>query len=218
MGLFGKVMNLLYEEDGTASQPSQSSSNTVTQKTVTKNVQSKPIQKNIDSKVYKQFSESINAAMSAENLPGFDLYEFHQIFKQAVSSGDDVKSAFKKALSSSETMRVNTDSLVSNYDHYKKIIDNQKDGFDKDLEKFYNENIKNPKTSQESIENELNEKLEQLNKLEAEVQTLKEKRKSINLDTTSAENQMSEVKTAFNKAYDEINSELSGIIDILKSL
>ncbi|MDH4129946.1 MAG: hypothetical protein OEV44_14405, partial [Spirochaetota bacterium] len=89
---------------------------------------------------------------------------------------------------------------------------------EKDLEVFYNDNIKNPKSSQELIDRELNEKLEQLKKLETEIQALKEKRKTVTLDTKSAENQMAEVKTAFYKAYDEINSELSGIVDILKNL
>ncbi|MDH4128553.1 MAG: hypothetical protein OEV44_07370, partial [Spirochaetota bacterium] len=173
MGLFDKMMNLIYEDDNVTTQPVKTQPSAVKQQVASPNIKTQPNQNKINDEVYKQFNTSIQKAMDAENLPGFDLYEFHQIFKQAVSSGEDIKSAFKKALSSSETMRINIDSLVGNYDHYKRIIDNQKFSFENDLEVFYNDNIKNPKSSQELIDRELNEKLEQLKKLETEIQALK---------------------------------------------
>ncbi len=221
MGLFDKVMDLMFEDDGSGTpskgQPVSSQPSPQEQQTPL-SPQSPPKAQTTDEKVYKQFVQSLQDVMKANNLPGFDLYEFHRIFTLSVRSGRTVKKAMKQALSSSDTMRVDKESLIKNYDHYSKILDEQKQKFEEDMQHFYNDKIKNPKADHESIDRELNEKMTQKTKLEAEIEELMNKKKALGLDTKSAEQQVDEVKDAFNKAYIEITSELSGIVDVLKSL
>ena len=217
MGLFDKVVNLIFEDEELGKQQSGSTQQSA-KPTPRDRVQSQSLQKKVDDEVYKEFSQSLQAAMEAENLPGFDLYEFHQLYKQAVSNGKSVKDAFYVALKATETMRVSKESLIEHYAHYKAILDKQKDVFEKDLNSYYDDNIKDPKTDKDSLDKELNEKIAQLQKLQDEVEALRAQRKSIGLDTDSAESQVSEVKSSFNKAYNEVNNELSTIVDILKSM
>ncbi len=221
MGLFDKVMDLMFEDDESAGpskgQSASSRSPSQAQKTPSP-TQSPPKAKKTDEKVYKQFVQSLQDVMTANNLPGFDLYEFHRIFTLAVRSGRTVKKAMKQALSSSDTMRVDKESLIKNYDHYSKILDEQKQKFEEDMQHFYDEKIKTPKADHESIDRELDEKIAQQTKLEAEIEELMNKKKALGLDTKSAEEQVDEVKDAFNKAYIEVTSELSGIVDVLKGL
>ncbi|MCP4348262.1 MAG: hypothetical protein GY795_22470 [Desulfobacterales bacterium] len=247
MGLFNIVMNLIYEEDttpepprtvtsqaATASSPPPPQTQTQTQ-TTPQPVQSpqatapqapsqpapektQPKKIKIDNEVYKEFTRSLQDAVSAHNLPGFDLYEFHQIFKQGIAGGKTAQESFNLALSASETMRVSKTSLAENYDHYIEVLDEQKNIFQGDLKTFYDENIKIPKAEQEKIDQEIDEKTVLMRQLESEIEILLEKRKNIAVNTEPAENQMKAVKAAFDKAYDEISSQLKNITDILKNI
>lgn len=87
-------------------------------------------------KAYKQFAQLLQNAMAAHNLPGFDLYEFHQIFIRAASRGESVEDSFYRALSASETMKISVRSLIENYDHYIKVLDQEKDKFNNDIKAF----------------------------------------------------------------------------------
>ncbi|MDH5681228.1 MAG: hypothetical protein OEZ36_06560 [Spirochaetota bacterium] len=216
MGLFDKVMNALYEDEGSPPPKKQSAPASSSQASAKAPVKKHPVV--AENTVYQKFTSQLKSAMEKENLPGFDLYEFHQIYKSAVAGGKATKMAFIEALKSSKTMRVSNQSLISNHDHYRRILNDQKDRFDSDMKNYYDSNIKNPKADKDSIESSLAQKLSQYEKLGEEIETLKAQKKAIGLDTGAAETQIEDVKTAFTRAYNEITHELSTIVDILQSL
>ncbi|MDH5680762.1 MAG: hypothetical protein OEZ36_04180 [Spirochaetota bacterium] len=216
MGLFDKVINALYEDEESPPPKKQSTPVSSSQKPANPPVKKHPVV--AENEVYQKFSSQLKTAMEKENLPGFDLYEFHQIYKSAVAGGKTTKMAFIEALKSSKTMRVSNETLINNYEHYRRILDHEKTGFDRDMKDYYDSNIKNPKTDRDSIESSLAQKLSQYEKLGEEIESLKAQKRAIGLDTDSAETQVEDVKTAFTRAYNEITHELSTIVDILQSL
>lgn len=230
MGLFDTIMNLVYEEESQSLKKTPSTAKTVTtppaqpkikppQKQLSK-VKTTPLptepKVQIDQDVDKEFARSLKTAIDAHNLPGFDLYEFYIIVKQAVANGKSEPDALNEALAASKTMRVSKTSLLDNYNHYKDILLEQKENFEKELNIFYDDNIKLPKEEEERINREIQDKLAQIKQLETEIENLKEQRKAIDINSEAAENQMAQVRTAFDKAYNEAASQLKGIVEALK--
>ena len=86
-----------------------------------------------DDAVYKHFSDILEKTMASHNLPGFDLYEFRQIFKNSRMQGKSERQALQLALSASETLGVNKSALIENYDFYMKTFQDARENFLNDL-------------------------------------------------------------------------------------
>ncbi|MDM8541736.1 hypothetical protein QUF90_11670 [Desulfococcaceae bacterium HSG9] len=87
----------------------------------------------LDDAVYKHFARTLEQTMATHNLPGFDLYEFRQIFKNACAQGRSERQAVQLALSASETLGVNKSTLIENYDYYLKTFQEARQRFLKDI-------------------------------------------------------------------------------------
>ena len=87
----------------------------------------------LDDAIYKHFSRILEKTMATHNLPGFDLFEFRQIFKNANAQGKSERQALQLALSASETLGVNKSALIENYDFYMKTFQVARERFLNDL-------------------------------------------------------------------------------------
>ena len=172
----------------------------------------------IDEKVYKEFSDSLNRALEAGNLPGFDFFEFHQLFKRFKASGKNEQDALQTALTSAETMRVDRNTLIANYQHYVNVLNEQKRAFEGELKTFFDENIKGPKEEQTQIDNAVKDKEVQIKQLQNDIAALQEKKKNMGVNAEKAEKQTLEVQAAFARAFQEVSNDLKSIVDKLKSI
>lgn len=168
-------------------------------------------------KVYKEFIESLNRALEAENLPGFDFFEFQELYRRFLGEGRGEGEALQTALLSAETMRVTKNTLIANYRHYEKIMLTQKAQFEKELERFYEENIKDPHRRQSEIDQKIAENEKKIQELQAEIETLKQKKIDMGINAERAQEQTVEVRAAFEKAHVEISTSLKALVDKLKS-
>jgi len=87
----------------------------------------------LDDAIYKHFSDILEKTMATHNLPGFDLFEFRQIFRNANAQGKSERQALQLALSASETLGVNKSALIENYDFYMKTFQVARERFLNDL-------------------------------------------------------------------------------------
>lgn len=167
----------------------------------------------IDEKVYREFCDSLARAIESANLPGFDFFEFHQLYNRFRSEGRSEEDAVQTALTSAETMRVSKNALISNYKHYEKVLGQQQGLFEKELEAFYNENIKGAHQKQQQIDNDIAAKEEAIKKLIQEIESLKEQKENMGLNAEKAAQQTEEVKAAFSKAFDEVSSDFRTLVE-----
>lgn len=171
-----------------------------------------------DNEVYQKFSESLERAMEAANLPGFDLYEFHSLYKKFLNSGKPEDEAFNTALTSAETMRVDKNTLISNVQHYAGVLGEQKKSFEKDLANFIEQNIAGPKKESVKIDGEIEEKTRLIEQYQQDIEKLKQEKIDLGVDVERAEEQIENVNIAFQKAFDEATGDLSEIHEKLKSV
>ncbi len=167
-------------------------------------------------KVYREFIESLNRALEAENLPGFDFFEFQELYRRFIGEGKNEGEALQTALLSAETMRVTKNTLIANYRHYEKVMAVQKAQFEKELDKFYEENIKDPHKRQSEIDAKIAENEKKIQELQAEIEQLKQKKIDMGINAGRAQEQTVEVRAAFEKAHSEVAASLKTLVDKLK--
>lgn len=156
--------------------------------------------------------------MEESNLPGFDFFEFLQLYNKFIYDGKIEEEALKTALTSAETMRVDKNSLIANFQHYKKALENQKKIFDKDLNNFLKQNINGPKDKSTKIDEEISEKQKLIKQYEQDIENLKKQKVDLGVNVDNAEEQVDNLKASFVKAYDKISKELNQLHDKLKSM
>lgn len=229
MGLFNKIIDVFFEEDpsgktsqkGQIQQPApaqQASSGTVSSSSASGTVTSPTPSSDTNSNVYQNFIQILQRSVESNNLPGFDFFEFNQLYKRFLSEGKSDSEAIKTALTSAETMRVDKNTLIANYQHYTKCLVDQKNIFQNDLDNFLKNNINEPKKESVSIDTEISEKLALIKQCEQDIETLKQKKNDIGINVDKAGKQVEGVKAAFEKAYTQISSELNSLHDKLKQL
>lgn len=247
MGIFNKIMDVLYEEDGSKSggptgTPAAPASPGRPQRpsdllkqargeqsapppaaptpakpapagtTPTPASPATPGQPTVNEDVYREFCDSIGRALEAANLPGFDFFEFHQLYKRFIKEGKSEDEAIQTALTSAETMRVSRNVLLANYKHYEKVLSQQEDLFQKELDAFYAENIKGAHEKQSRIDESIAAKEQEIEKLKGEIEALKEQKVSMGLNADKAVTQTEEVKASFARAFAEISDELRALV------
>lgn len=170
---------------------------------------------NIDQRVYQEFSDSLRRAMETENLPGFDFFEFHQLYLRFLSEGKNDGDALQAALISAETMRIDRNTLIANSRHYQQVLEKEKNSFDTELKKFFEENIKGPKLEQDRIDSDIKAKEAQIKSLQAEIEQLIVDKKNMGINAAKATDQLDQVQASFQKAYEESARDLKAVVDKL---
>ncbi|MEM7180677.1 MAG: hypothetical protein AAF518_07180 [Spirochaetota bacterium] len=207
MAFFDKVIGLFFEEVPEKTPPVKSSNNKAV-----------GVGSSNDEAVYEKFCASLQGAIEAANLPGFDFFEFYQLYKKFLQEGRSERQAVKEALHSSQTMRIDKQTLLTNYKHYEKTLQAEKKIFDNDLDNFYQENIKDPKGVSQQIDRDIQEKLLLIQQCQNDIQKLEQKKQNLGIDVNSAESQLRNVRIAFAKAYGTISNELYDLYEKLKKI
>lgn len=172
----------------------------------------------VDSAIYNNFVEVLARAIEAENLPGFDFFEFHRIYKKFIEEGKSEQESLKTALTSAETMRVERNTLLANYQHYRKILESQQKVFEQDLKNYLDKNIDGPKKRVLEIDEDIKKKTGLIRQYEADIESLKNQKSGIGVDVEKSTLQLENVRTAFAKAYESIMNDFNTVFDKLKSM
>ncbi|MES0489665.1 MAG: hypothetical protein ABUK01_06725 [Leptospirales bacterium] len=248
MGIFNKIVNVFYEEDHARPKPSRQSAASTTASAPPANTgnigstaNTNPKNQNTtlatpaasnttsshytprthvpnDDEVYQKFCESLQRAIEAANLPGFDLYEFHSLYKKFLSNGKSEAEALSTALTSAETMRVDKNILISNFQHYNSVLNSQKQSFDQDLEDFQKQNISEPKRVGGDIDRQMEEKNRLILQNQQDIENLEQQKVDLGVNVEKAEKQIQNVNAAFQKAFNEATSDFNELFEKLKTL
>lgn len=230
MGIFNSILNIFFEEENRpVARPAQAPVAQAAQSiappehtattTVIDSATHSPAAEHalIDEKVYKEFTESLRRALENNNLPGFDFFEFRQLFIKFKTAGKSDNEAMETALASAETMRVDKNMIIAHYQHYEKVLHEQRTVFDQEFKAFYQDNIRKPVEEQQRIGGELLEKENAIRQFTADIEALKARKQKLGGDIVRAEQQTKQVEASFHKAFQDVTADLQAIVTRLKS-
>lgn len=84
----------------------------------------------------------LTKALEKNNLPGFDYIEYKQSLGALMAMNMDEVTAFKSAYATAATVGLTKEKLVKTAEHYKNILNSEKQKFDAALQKNMNERVK----------------------------------------------------------------------------
>lgn len=146
----------------------------------------------------------LTSALEKNNLPGFDYIEYKQSLTTLAGMDMEEVTAFKSAFATASTLGLTKDKLLKTAEHYKKVLMNEKIQFDAALQKQVNQRVNN--------------KLEELNKLKKQIEDYK--KKIAQLEEKIARNQETIEKQddVIQKAKEKIESTKDGFELTLQSI
>jgi len=124
---------------------------------------------NVDNDIF----EKLSSAIEENNLPGNDFLEFMQSLTKmsSVSAAEkDKMNMVFATLSTSDGMT--KDHLVKSIDHYLNVIESERKGFQKEMQRKLSEEVEQKDAYVEQLSTSAKEKNEQIQKLTEEIQKI----------------------------------------------
>ena len=113
--------------------------------------------------------QSLTTALAKNNLPGFDYLEYKQSLGALVKMNMDEETAFKSAYATAATVGLTKEKLLKTADHYKNVLQNEKDQFDKALQKQIDQRVKSKKAEVEKLKKQIEEYKLKIQQLEEKI-------------------------------------------------
>lgn len=149
-------------------------------------------------------ADFLTKALEKNNLPGFDYIEFKQSLGALMAMDMEEKIAFKSAFATAATVGLTKEKLVKTAEHYKGILNSEKQKFDAALEKNMNQRV--------------NAKQEEVVKLKKQVAEYQKKIEEMLKKISEYEEVIANADTDINNAVEKIESTRDNFEFALKSI
>ena len=146
----------------------------------------------------------LTSALEKNNLPGFDYIEYKQSLVALAGMSMEEETAFKSAYATASTLGLTKEKLLKTAEHYKKVLMNEKVQFDAALQKQVNQRVNN--------------KLEELNKLKKQIDDYKQKIAQLEKKIAQNQETIEKQDDVIQKAKEKIESTKDGFELTLQSL
>jgi predicted phage tail protein len=134
--------------------------------------------------------EFLTNALEKNNLPGFDYLEFKLSLARLQEMNLPEETAFKSAYATASTVGLTKDKLVTTAQHYKQVLVNEKEQFDKALNNQLQKRVKS--------------KQQEVGKLKTQIQAWKAQMEKL-------QNQIAKSQATIDTADDHIGAEMKKI-------
>lgn len=114
--------------------------------------------------------EFLTAALSKNNLPGFDYLEFKQSLSALESMDMEEQTAFKSAFATAATMGLTKAKLLKTAEHYKMVLDKEKNQFDAALQKQMQQKVENKRKEIQTLIQKVEEYKKKIEELQEKIQ------------------------------------------------
>lgn len=108
-------------------------------------------------------------ALAKSNLPGFDYLEFKQSLEALNRLGMDEETAIKSAFATAATVGLTKEKLLKTAQHYKSVLNTEKQQFDAALQKQIEQRIKGKATEVAKLKKQVEEYRAKIQQLEAQI-------------------------------------------------
>ena len=112
---------------------------------------------------------SLTSALAKNNLPGFDYLEYKQSLGALVQMDMEEEIAFKSAFATAATVGLTKDKLLTTAEHYKKVLNVEKEQFDKALQKQMDQRVKSKKSEVDKLKKQIEEYKQKIQQLEDKI-------------------------------------------------
>ena len=110
-------------------------------------------------------------ALEKNNLPGFDYIEFKQSLAALAAMVQlDEGTRFKSAFATATAMGLDKNKLLASADHYKRILNNEKEQFNAALQKQIDQRVLTKKLEVEKMRKQIEEFQTKIKELESRIQ------------------------------------------------
>ena len=154
-------------------------------------------------------------ALQAANLPGFDYLEFKQSLNALSEMHFDEEMSFKSAFATATTVGLTKAKLLETANHYKAIIEKEKEKFDAALKNQQQERIDKKKEEQQKLSDKIIEHRATIMKLQEEMAAFEKTITVINKDIASDSEKLEQQKAKFEMAHtstiNQMNKDIDGI-------
>jgi hypothetical protein len=222
--IFSKLKGLfIVEEENANKTSSQEQSPAPTPQNPTPNSPSTPtytppISSNgaISEKVF----ESLVAALSANNMEGFDYFEYRTSLLSLAKMPMDEQTRFQSAFAMAQTMGATPQKLLDSGAHYLNVLKNEELKFQQAFENQKSGTIVAKEQEAKNLDGAINQKAEQIKRLteeiqqhQAQIETLKKQIGEIGSKAETAKNDFS---LTYQSLVGQIQADLSNISKYLK--
>lgn len=109
------------------------------------------------------------SALEKNNLPGFDYIEFKQSLGNLAQLQIDEPTALKSAFATAATVGLTKEKLLATAEHYKKLLTNEKSQFDVALQKQIEQRVNSKQLEVEKLRKQIDEYASKIKELETKI-------------------------------------------------
>ncbi|MCB0629755.1 MAG: hypothetical protein R2824_33720 [Saprospiraceae bacterium] len=163
--------------------------------------------------------EFLTGALTKSNLPGFDYLEFKQSLAALSAMNMEEETAIRSAFATASTVGLTKDKLLKTAQHYKQVLNSEKQQFDAALQKQIDQKVKGKAAEVAKLKKQVEEYRAKIAQLEAQVAKSQETidhadehiaaaKEKIDATRDSFEHTLQSVLNQINKDIENINKYL----------
>jgi len=186
-----------------------------------------PKQTSMSSKLKKIFNQSDKVdsksfqflvnALEKKSTDEFDYLKFKQSLIAMQGLNLDSETAYKSAFFTASTMGLTKDKLLKTAKFYRQNLSQEKEEFEKALEKQISDRIESRKQENAQLLAIIEQCEEQIKKLQEKIKECNDRIKSTDKDIKDAESRILGSKEKFINAYNEISNEIDSDLEMIQT-
>jgi hypothetical protein len=166
----------------------------------------------LDDKIF----ESLSKAIEANNMAGFDFFEYKTSIKALENLPMDEATKYRSAFATASTMGVNLEKLVQSADYYKDVLNKEKAKFEEALNLQVDKNVVEKQKLVEGMNADILNKSEQIKKLTEQIQSMQAEIEKHQVFITEANAKIDATKGNFDYTYSLIKSQMEEDVEKMK--
>jgi len=157
-------------------------------------------------------------AINENNLPGFDYLEFKQSLNGLKTMDMDEVTAMKSAFMTGSTVGLTKSKLLGSADHYRKVLQKEKNQFDSALQSQMTQRVHGKKEEKILLSKKIEDYRTKIQQIENQVLKVQEKLDKADQEIEAARLKIEETKDKFENAFTVIAEQINADIEKLKSV
>ncbi len=151
-------------------------------------------------------------AIESNNLDGFDYLEFKHSLQSLANLPMDEATKYQSAFKIASTMGLTLEKLLQSAEHYKGVLNNEKEKFRSQLEKRVNESIYSRDKERQQLETAIQQKQARIKALQEEITQHQEALGNIEGQVEQAVEKVEATKNSFIFTFSNLMEQLEGDI------
>lgn len=159
--------------------------------------------------------KSLTDALLRNNLKGFDYLEFRASLRALASLKMEPSQVFQSAFATASVIGLTKEHLVSSAEHYKSVLQKEKNSFDVALQNQVNQHVVVRNNEILALEQQISTFKQQIEELESKIIKNEALIKSKNEQIIESDSKINATKQNFEVTLHAINSEIDHDIDAI---